>query len=135
MIVFIRSLPPSPIPAASSSAIRGHRHLAIRFDLLQPASARLGDQLRIVEHDMQGPGDIGIDGDRGRDILVEFGRINLDVDHVGILGVLIELAGDPVVKAHAEADNQVGIHDRPVGLDGAVHPHHAEAQGVIDRHR
>ena len=37
-----------------------------------------------------------------------------------------ELAGDPVVEAGADRDDQVGVVHRLVGGDGAVHAEHAE---------
>ncbi len=44
--------------------------------------------------------------------------------------VRLELAGDAVVEAHPERDDEVGLLDGFVDPGFAVHPHHAEAQGV-----
>ena len=45
-------------------------------------------------------------------------------------GVGLELAGDPVVEAHAEGEQQVGALDGGVDVGLAVHAHHAEAERV-----
>ncbi len=109
-------------------------HLAPLGDFAEPAPARLGGQHRFAEQDVQGAVDIGIDGDGRLHVLADFGGVDLHVDDIGVLGVLLKLAGHPVVEAHAEGNQQIGLHDGAVGLDGAVHAHHAQTQGVIRRH-
>ncbi len=60
------------------------------------------------------------------DVLVDRGRIDVDVDlpRAGREGV--EPAGDAVVEARADADHQVAIVHRPIRFPGAVHAEHAE---------
>ena len=48
-----------------------------------------------------------------------------------MLGELAELAGDAVVEADAEGQQQVGLVDGVVGVDGAVHAEHVQAQVVV----
>ena len=49
--------------------------------------------------------------------------------------VALEVAGDPVVEAHAQGDEQIGVLDGLVDLGHAVHAHHAEAERMIFRDR
>ena len=46
------------------------------------------------------------------DVLVDLGRVDLDVDLLGVRRVGLEVAGHAVVEAHAERDDQVGLLDR-----------------------
>ena len=62
------------------------------------------------------------------DVLVDFGGIDLDVDLLGILGVGLEIAGDAVVEAHAQGQQQVGFLNGVVDPGFAVHSHHAQVQ-------
>ena len=39
-----------------------------------------------------------------------------------------EVAGHPVVEAEADADDEVGLLDRPIDVDLAVHARHAEVE-------
>ena len=47
----------------------------------------------------------------------------------------VEPAGDAVVEARADADHQVAVVHRPVGLVGAVHAEHAEPLRIGRRDR
>ena len=60
------------------------------------------------------------------DVLVDRGRIDVDVDLLRVRREGVEPAGDAVVEARADADHQVAIVHRPVGFVGAVHAEHAE---------
>ena len=60
------------------------------------------------------------------DVLVDRGRIDIDVDLLRARRERVEPAGDAVVEARADADHQVAIVHRPVGFPGAVHAEHAE---------
>jgi hypothetical protein len=81
-------------------------------------AATLDDDLAAVAHDRHvGPAD-----------LAELGGVDVDVDDLGVGGEAGHLAGDPVVEAAAQGDEQVGLlhrHDRRVV---AVHAGHAQAQ-------
>ena len=68
-------------------------------------------------------------------VLVDFGRIDLDVNLLGILSVGLQVARNPVVKAHAEGEQQVGLLNRMVDPGFSVHPHHAEIQRMGSRKR
>ena len=67
------------------------------------------------------------------DVLVDLGRIDLDVDLLRVGRVGGEVAGDAVVEAHAEGDQQVGLLDRVVDPRLAVHAHHAEVERMRRR--
>ena len=59
------------------------------------------------------------------DVLVDLGGVDLDVDLLRVGGVVDEVAGDAVVEAHPEGEEEVGLLDRIVNPRLAVHPHHA----------
>src|SRR6266852_685649 len=66
-------------------------------------------------------------------VLVDFGAVDFNVNLAGALGVSTKVAGDAVVKSHADRDEEVGLLNG-VGNPGfAVHAHHAEVQRVIGR--
>ena len=58
--------------------------------------------------------------------LRDLGRVDVDVDELRARGELAELAGDAVVEAGADREDQVGLVHRVVGRAGAVHAEHAE---------
>ena len=68
-----------------------------------------------------------------RDVLVELGRIDVDVDLLRVRRVGLQVAGDAIVEAHAERDQQIGLLDRGVDPGLAVHAHHAEVQRMRRR--
>ena len=45
--------------------------------------------------------------------LAQLGRVDVDVDDLGVGGEAVDLAGDPVVEAGAEGDEQVGCAASP----------------------
>ena len=45
----------------------------------------------------------------------------------------LQVAGDAIVEAHAEGEQQVGLLDRGVDPGLAVHAHHAEVQRMARR--
>jgi hypothetical protein len=53
------------------------------------------------------------------------------VDDLGVGGERGDLAGDAVVEAGAERDQQIGLLHRRRRRDGAVHAGHAECQRVV----
>ena len=56
------------------------------------------------------------------------------MDDPRVRGVGPDVAGHPVVEAHADGDQQVGALDRPVDVLPAVHAHVAvgERMGLVD---
>ena len=71
------------------------------------------------------------EGDVGADVLVDLGGIDLDVDLLRVGRVVGEVAGDAVVEAHAEGEQQVGLLDGVVDPGLAVHAHHAERERMV----
>ena len=69
---------------------------------------------------------IADDGEIGLDVLVDRGRVDVDVDLLRSRREGVEPAGDPIVEARADGDHQIAIVHRPVGFPGAVHAKHAE---------
>ena len=67
------------------------------------------------------------------DVLADLRRVDVDVDLLGVRRVGLEVAGDAVVEAHAEREQQVGFLDRGVDPRLAVHAHHAEVERVRRR--
>src|SRR5260370_21944728 len=66
-------------------------------------------------------------------VLVDFGAVDFNVNLAGALGVSAQVAGDAVVKAHANGDEEVGLLNSVVNPGFAVHAHHAEVQRIIGR--
>ena len=63
-------------------------------------------------------------------VLGDLGRVDVGVDDLGLGRERRQLAGDPVVEAGAEGDEQVGLLQGGDGGDRAVHARHAEVQRV-----
>ena len=72
--------------------------------------------------------EIADQADVDADVLVDLGRVDVDVDLLGVEGVGLEVARDAIVEAHAEGEEQVGFLDRGVDPGFAVHAHHAEVE-------
>ena len=53
------------------------------------------------------------------------------MDHLGVGGEGGQFAGHPVVEAHTHGDQQVAVADGPVGIRGAVHARHVEAERMV----
>ena len=75
--------------------------------------------------------DVADDRQMGDLVLVDLRRIDVDVDDLAVLGELADLAGDAIVEADAEGQQQVGLVDGVVGVDGAVHAEHLQAQEML----
>ena len=95
-------------------------------DLREPclAAAMLDQRQELRQHLL----DIARDADIGQHVLVDLGRVDVHMDHVGVLGVGAQVAGDAIVEAHAQGDQQVGVLDGLVDPGLAVHAHHAQVQ-------
>src|SRR4029079_6251168 len=55
---------------------------------------------------------------------------DVDVDDAGVWGVGADVAGDAVVEAHADGEQQVGRLDRAVDVLPAVHAHEPVGERV-----
>ena len=99
-----------------------HPRLGLR---LGAGLAQLGDDAR--EHVLRVAHDRHVD----RLVLADLGRVDVDVDDLGLARERRELAGHPVVEAHADGDEQVGLGDRVVRVLRAVHARHADPQVVV----
>ena len=109
-----------------------HRRRALRrVDLPQPAGVgALGQQrLQCFEDAAQIANERYIDAD----VLVDLRWIDLDVNLLRVLRVVGKVAGDAVVEAHAEGEQQIGFLNRMVYPRLAVHAHHAEMQRMRGR--
>ena len=62
------------------------------------------------------------------DVLVDLGRVDVDVNLPGVRRVRLQVAGDAIVEPHAEREQQIRLLNRRVHPRLAVHPHHAEAE-------
>ena len=89
--------------------------------------ARLHDCGKLLQEILQ----VADDRQVGLLDLVDFGRIDVDVDDLGAAGELGDLAGHPIVEANAERQQQVGVIDRVVGVDAAVHPEHVQRKRIV----
>ena len=87
---------------------------------------RLEHRVQLTEHGL----DVADDRDVHMDVLADGRRVDVDVDDLGLRAELRYLAGDPVVEPGPDGDDEVRKVDRHVGGVGAVHPHHAERQGM-----
>ena len=108
----------------------GHRvGRAQRVDLCVPLAVVAGLDPRVdrLEERLH----VGVDRDVGGLVLVDLRGVDVDVDDLAVLGELRELARHAVVEPHAEGQQQVGLADRDVRVDGAVHAEHAERQVMV----
>ena len=75
------------------------------------------------------------DRDVGRAVLGNFRRVDVRVDDLGVRGEGLQDAGDAVIEARAERDQQVGLLQGGHGGDRAVHARHADVLRVRVRER
>ena len=59
------------------------------------------------------------------DVLVDFRRIDLNVDLLGIGSIGLQISRDPIIKSHAEGEQQISFLDGVIHPGFAVHAHHA----------
>lgn len=98
----------------------------------EPGLAQIGLHLRreFSEHRR----DVALDTNvRGLD-LVEFRRVDVNVDDLRLRTESGDLARRAVVEAGADGDQQVAFVEREIRTARPVHAQHAERQRVIDRH-
>src|SRR5260370_8656235 len=65
------------------------------------------------------------------DVFVDFGAVDLNVNLASALGIRAQVAGDAVVEAHADADEEVSFLNGVVHPGFAMHAHHAEVHLVF----
>ncbi len=87
-----------------------------------PMRARAPQPHHVLEHMRAIADDAEID----LDVLVDRGRIDVDVNLLAVRRESVETSGDAVVEARADADHQIAIVHRVVGFERAVHAEHAE---------
>lgn len=58
--------------------------------------------------------------------LVDRGRIDIDMDLLGIRRKRIDATGNTVIETRADADHDIAIMHRHIGFVGTVHAQHAE---------
>ena len=75
------------------------------------------------------------DGNVDVDVFADTGRINVDVDDLGIRGKGADLSGYTIVKAHPDRKDNVRMGYSHVSLIGAVHPEHSPARSGLGRLR
>ena len=91
--------------------------------------------LHHVEQVLQRLPKVGHDRGVGRHVLVDLGRIDVDVNLLGVERVGLDVAGDAIVEPHAERQQQVGFLNRVVDPGFAVHAHHADVERMAGRER
>ena len=109
--------------------------LALPFlDLSPPGRAR-GGVLRLeltcgfferFVDALEDPLHVAHDGNIRRAILADLGGIDIHVDDFGVRRERGQAAGDAIVEADAERDQQVGLGHAHVGRVAAVHAGHAD---------
>src|SRR5580700_9305199 len=67
------------------------------------------------------------------DVLVDFSAVDFDVNLASALRIGAQVAGDAVIEAHADGDEQVGLLNGVIDPSFAVHAHHAEVHGIGSR--
>ena len=88
-----------------------------------------------LDHVLEHVPHIADDADLYRHVLVDRGRIDVDVDLPGAGREIGEPSGDAVIEPGADGDHDVAPVHGQVGFIGAVHAQHAEVQGVRGRKR
>ena len=78
------------------------------------------------DHVVERAGDVGLDGDIDIDDLVDGAAVDIDMDLAAVGREGVEAAGDAVIEARADAQDEVRLVHRPIGFIGAMHPQHAQ---------
>ena len=85
------------------------RRAAPAFRLHRRARVSVQHLVELLQHALH----VAHDGQVGRAVLADLGRIDIHVDHLGVRREGRQAAGDAVVEAHAQGDQQVGIRSCP----------------------
>ena len=99
------------------------------LDTVEPIGMGILPDLRVqlAQHPLQVSDDRHID----LDVLADFRGVDVYVYLLGLQGECARLAGDAVVEAHPQGDQQIGLLDGEAGIGHAVHTRHSDAQDVI----
>ena len=100
-------------------------------DLIQPFLMLTA--LDVFQHGFHGVLGVCHDGDIHLDVPGDGGRVNVHMDNFGILGKLVNLSGDTVIKTGADGEKQVTLTDGTVSGIAAVHSHIAHIEFVAGR--
>ena len=65
--------------------------------------------------------------------LADLCRIHIRVNHLGIGGEVLGIAGHTIVKTRADGDQQISLLQRSNSRNGAVHARHTHVQRVVRR--
>lgn len=79
----------------------------------------------------EGVADVGEDREADGFILIELGVVDVDVDDGSVLAKFFDFAGDAVIEADADSEEEVGFVNGVVGIDGSVHTEPLEGEGVV----
>ena len=67
----------------------------------------------------------------GLDVLVQLRGVHVDVHHLGIGCKVAQPSGNPVIEAHPQPDQEVGLVNGQVVVGHAVHSGHAHVQYMV----
>src|ERR1700675_4843644 len=67
------------------------------------------------------------------DVLVDLRAVDFDVNFACALRIGAQVAGDAVIKAHADGDEKIGFLNGVIDPGFAVHAHHAEVHRIGGR--
>src|SRR5579872_69357 len=104
-----------------------HRRITLQFvDEIEPFAAvnRFHMRQQLVQHLSQIPDQRHIHFD----VLIDLGRIDLDMNLLRVRRVRLQVARDAIVKSHSERQQQVCFLNRVIHPRFAVHTHHAQVQ-------
>ena len=88
---------------------------------------RLHDRVELAEGGLH----VGHDRHMHELVLVDLGRIDIDVHDEAMLGEGLHLACHAIVEPHPHRDQEVGLIDGVVGVDAPVHAEHVERERVV----
>src|SRR5206468_434394 len=79
----------------------------------------------------QDTSDVSDDGHVHTYVLADFGRVDVDVDDLGLRREAGEFAAGAVVHAHADRDHQVRVVNRVVAVHPTMHAEEPKGQLVV----
>src|SRR5262249_45639064 len=68
-----------------------------------------------------------------RDVLVDLRAVDFDVYFASAFRVSAQIAGDAIIEAHADGDEEIRFLNGVIDPGFAVHAHHAEVQWIVSR--
>ena len=76
---------------------------------------------------------ISQDSNIGLYILIYFGRVNIKVDNLRLLGICFQFTRHTVIKAHAYGDKDITFIGIDIGPQVTVHTKHSFVQRMVRR--